>query len=71
MRILSTILSLLLTGAALAQGNNPPADKTIDAQRRQEVIEGALKKLHETYVFSRSCQTNGNRPARTNAAQRI
>ncbi|HEX4949659.1 MAG TPA: S41 family peptidase [Blastocatellia bacterium] len=51
MRILSVISSLLLVGAAFAQGNNPPADKTIDATQRQEVIEGAIKKLHETYVF--------------------
>ncbi len=51
MRILSTLLSLLLAGAALAQGNNPPADKTLDAAQRQAVIEGAIKKLHETYVF--------------------
>lgn len=51
MRILSILLSLLLTGAALAQGNPPPADKTLDAAARQEVIEGAIKKLHATYVF--------------------
>lgn len=51
MRILSVILNLLLVGATLAQGNAPAADKTIDAARRQEVIEGAIKKLHETYVF--------------------
>jgi retinol-binding protein 3 len=51
MRILSIMLSLLLTGAAFAQGNNPSADKTIDAAQKQAVIEGAIKKLHETYVF--------------------
>lgn len=51
MRILSTLLSLLLAGAVLAQGNQPPADKTLDAAKRQEVIEGAIKKLHESYVF--------------------
>ncbi len=51
MRFLSILLNLLLVGAALAQGNNPPVDKTIDAQKRLEVIEGAIKKLNETYVF--------------------
>ena len=51
MRFLSILLHLLLVGAALAQGNNLPIDKTIDAQKRLEVIEGAIKKLHETYVF--------------------
>ncbi len=51
MRILSTILTLLLAGAALAQGNPVPTDKTMDAQQRQAAIEGAIKKLHETYVF--------------------
>ncbi len=51
MRILFTFLGLLFVGAALAQGNQPPADKTIDAAQRQAVIEGAIKKLHETYVF--------------------
>jgi hypothetical protein len=47
MRILSVMLSLLLTAAAFAQG----IDKTLDAAGRQAVIEGAIKKLHETYVF--------------------
>jgi hypothetical protein len=51
MRILSAFLCLLLAGAALAQGNNLPADKTIDAAKRQAVIEGAIKRLHESYVF--------------------
>ena len=54
MKILSRLpglLCLLLTGAVLAQGNQPPADKTIDAAQRQAVLEGAIKKLHETYVF--------------------
>jgi retinol-binding protein 3 len=51
MRILFTMLSLLVTGAAFAQSNTPSADKTIDAAARKAVIEGAIKKLHETYVF--------------------
>ncbi|MBL8202902.1 MAG: S41 family peptidase [Blastocatellia bacterium] len=49
MPIKSILLSLLLAGAALAQA--PPADKTIDAEKRQQVIEAAIKKLHESYVF--------------------
>ena len=38
MRILSIFLSLALALTALAQGNNPAADKTIDAKMRQEII---------------------------------
>ncbi len=51
MRILSIFLSLILALTAFAQGNNPAADKTINAKTRQEIIEGVIKKLHENYVF--------------------
>jgi retinol-binding protein 3 len=51
MRVIPTLFIILLAVTALAQGNNLPADKTIDAKIRQEVIEGAIKKLHENYVF--------------------
>lgn len=51
MRFLAIILSFVLAGAVLAQGNKPPADNPIDAATRQAVVEGALEKIRSTYVF--------------------
>ena len=54
MRIKSILLSLLLTSAAFAQST--PSDKPLDAAQKQAVIEGAIKKLHENYVFPEVAQ---------------
>ena len=39
------------TAATGAGGNQAPADMTIDAKVRGEVIEGAIKNLNDYYVF--------------------
>jgi hypothetical protein len=46
-------INLLIPGASLAQGRSgrEQPDMTISAAARTEVIEGALKKLNDAYVF--------------------
>ncbi len=54
MRIMSLILALVVSIAALAQGQNGPGaspEVKLDAAMRQEVIEGAIKHLNDHYVF--------------------
>lgn len=54
MRILSLFLALALSISVIAQPGNPPTKtpaKAIDASIRSQVIEAAIKKLHENYVF--------------------